>query len=100
MDFSTITSFWKTDLSQYSLAAHEAHYKRWRMIGIGLLVISFILYLNSGSAKNTTVQSHIAKIRVDLSPSSSQNWLTQIQHASSDDNVKGILLFIKKVDSF
>ncbi len=94
MDFSTLTSFWKTDLSQYSLAAHEAHYKRWRMIGIGLLVISFVLYLNSGSAKNTTVQSHIARIRVDLSPSASQNWLTQIQHASIDDNVKGILLFI------
>lgn len=94
MDFSPFTSFWKTDLSQYSLSAHEAHYKRWRTVGLVLLAISFIVYLNSGNAKNTTVQNHIARIRVDLSPSTSQNWLTQIEYAALDENVKGILLFI------
>ena len=94
MDFSTLKSFWKTDLSHYSLESHELHYRRWRLIGIVLVLISFVLYLNSGSAKNTTVQSHIAKIRLDLSPSASQNWLTQIDYAAQDDNVKGILLFI------
>ena len=94
MNFATFKSYWQYRKQDFSITAFVARHKRWRLIGGVLLILAFLTYFFSGTPEESTVEDHIARITVDLSPNAQRGWLTQLNYAMQDDKAKGILLFI------
>ena len=90
-----VKSFFGYTDSYYTLSAYELRYKRWKRLAFALLVIIFLGFLLfPGTDDSSVTRSHYAQINVDLNPSGDISWLSQLEKASRNDSVKGILLFI------
>ncbi|MEC8064393.1 MAG: S49 family peptidase [Pseudomonadota bacterium] len=92
--FKRFKDFFSSQVDNYSLHSYETYYKRWRLTGVGLFILAFLIYSSQAPSENSVLQEHLAKIHVDLNPAIRQTWIHQLEYAIEDPNVKGILLFV------